>query len=366
MSNSQNDSRLRRAADVITKLQHRLRVAEAAARRPAEDSESIAVIGMGCRFPGDVGSPEALWQLLESGTDAITTVPPDRWDAQALHHRTIATPGKIASTDGGFLKNIRDFDARFFGIAPKEAITLDPQQRLLLETAWESMEHAGIRPEDWKDQPIGVFTGISSHDYSRHLMARPRHEIDAYLATGNAHSAAAGRLSYTFGFTGPSLIVDTACSSSLVAVHMACQSLLRGECSAALAGGVNCILSPDLSITFSQARMLSPTGRCKTFAASADGFVRAEGCGVTLLKRLSDAEADGNQVLAIIRGSAINQDGRSSGLTVPNGPSQQRVIRDAVRDAKATLDRFRYVEAHGTGTQLGDPIELNALAEVFS
>ncbi|MBG86586.1 MAG: hypothetical protein CMO80_06765 [Verrucomicrobiales bacterium] len=329
-------------------------------------NEPIAIVGMSCRFPGDVNNPIEFWEFLTEGRDGIGLAPADRWDVDAFHSDTSGEPGKIITKVGGFLDNLDQFDASFFSITPKEAATMDPQQRLLLEGSWEAMTHAGVTPEDWSGEPIGVFVGISGQDYSRRLMDRPREEIDAYLATGNSHSVAAGRLSYTFGFTGPSFAVDTACSSSLVAVHQACQSLRSGECKAAIAAGVNCILTPDLSITFSQAQMLSPTGKCHTFAAAADGFVRSEGCGTIILKRLSGAEADGDNVLAIIRGSAINQDGRSGGLTVPNGPSQQSVIRNAIAQAGIEAKDVHYVEAHGTGTELGDPVELNALAEVFS
>ncbi|MEM9657575.1 MAG: beta-ketoacyl synthase N-terminal-like domain-containing protein, partial [Planctomycetota bacterium] len=359
----QNEDRMRRAMRTIEKLQQRLEQTE---RLQRSADEPIAIIGMSCRFPGGANSPEQFWQLLATGTDAIGRVPSDRWNAAEYYHPQPATPGKIVTTDGGFLNAIREFDAQFFGISPKEAATLDPQQRLLLEVSWEAMERAGVVPEDWSGRNIGVFVGISGHDYSRHLMCRPQHDIDAYLATGNSHSIAAGRLSYTFGFTGPSYAVDTACSSSLVALHVACQSLRQGESKAALVGGVNCILAPELSITFSQARMLSPDGRCKTFAAEANGFVRSEGCGVVVLKRLADARAAGDPVIAVLRGSAINQDGRSSGLTAPNGPSQQSVIRDALTLAAVRPEQVFYVEAHGTGTALGDPVELNALAGVFS
>ncbi|HCK42148.1 MAG TPA: beta-ketoacyl synthase, partial [Planctomycetaceae bacterium] len=245
----QNEDRMRRALQTIKKLQQRLEIAERNEQKSID--EPIAVIGMSCRFPGGCNSPEAFWQLLDRGGDAITQVPADRWDAKSYYHPQPATPGKIITTDGGFLDSVREFDAHFFGIAPKEAASLDPQQRMLLEVSWEAMERAGVVPAQWNGQKIGVFVGISAHDYSRHLMARPLHEIDAYLATGNSHSVAAGRLSYTFGFTGPSLGVDTACSSSLVALHAACQGLHSGECRAALVGGVNCILSPELSMTFS-------------------------------------------------------------------------------------------------------------------
>ncbi|MEM6363918.1 MAG: beta-ketoacyl synthase N-terminal-like domain-containing protein, partial [Planctomycetota bacterium] len=351
---------MRRALRAIEKLQANL------AKSGSHSDEPIAVIGLGCRFPGGATSPDAFWRMLRDGRDAISPVPSDRWDVDHYYDPNPETPGKIVSRDGGFLDSIRQFDADFFGIAPKEAKSLDPQQRLLLEVSWEAMEDAGIIPSAWSGRPVGVFVGISTSDYSRHLMRQADKDIDAYLATGNSHSVAAGRLSYCLGLTGPSLITDTACSSSLVAVHLAIQSLRSGESEAALVGGVNCILSPDTSITFSRARMLSPRGRCRTFSGEADGFVRAEGCGVVALRRLSDAQANGDRVLAVIKSSAINQDGRSSGLTVPNGPSQQTVIRNALRIADIDPTRVGYIETHGTGTQLGDPIELNALGQVFA
>ncbi|MEA5619315.1 SDR family NAD(P)-dependent oxidoreductase [Cronbergia sp. UHCC 0137] len=328
-------------------------------------TEPIAIVGMGCRFPGNADTPEKLWQLLQNGHDAITEVPSDRWNLETFYHHNPATPGKMSTRYGGFIGHLKEFDADFFGIAPKEAISLDPQQRLLLEVTWEALENAGILPEQLTDSKTGVFIGMSSNDYTTHLLKRPVTDIDAYLATGNSHSTAAGRISYILGFTGPSLAVDTACSSSLVAVHLACQSLRQGECQLAVVGGVNRILSPEFTINFSQAGMLAADGRCKTFDAKADGFVRAEGCGVIILQRLSDALTGNNPILAVIRGSAVNQDGRSSGLTVPNGVSQQTVIRQALENATLKPSDITYIEAHGTGTALGDPIEIGALGAVF-
>ncbi len=328
-------------------------------------TEPIAIVGMGCRFPGNVDNPADFWQLLRSGQDAITEVPQDRWQNDDFYDANPETLGKISTRYGGFVGNLQNFDAEFFGIADREAVSLDPQQRLLLEVSWEALEHAGIIPEHLAASATGVFIGISSNDYSQYLLSRDYREIDAYLATGNSHSTAAGRLSYTLGLIGPSMAVDTACSSSLTAVHLACQSLRQQECSLALVGGVNRLLSPDFSINFSRARMLAADGRCKTFDARADGFVRAEGCGVVVLKRLSDAVAAGDRIWALIRGTAINQDGRSSGLTVPNGVAQQAVIRQALSNGCIDPAEVSYVEAHGTGTALGDPIELLALGEVF-
>ncbi|MEM7581236.1 MAG: polyketide synthase, partial [Cyanobacteria bacterium P01_A01_bin.80] len=326
-------------------------------------TEPIAIIGMGCRFPG-ADNPQAFWELLSNGIDAISEVPADRWDINAYFDNDAETPGKINTRYGGFVKQLYEFDAAFFGISPREAVSLDPQQRLLMEVSWEALENAGIIPTI-QGSKTGVFVGISSNDYSQQLLTREVTEIDAYLATGNSHSTAAGRLSYTLGLTGPSIAVDTACSSSLVAVHLACQSLRNKECDTALVGGVNRLISPEFSINFSKAKMLAADGRCKTFDTAADGFVRGEGCGIIILKRLSDAIADGNPILALIRGSAVNQDGRSSGLTVPNGLSQQAVISQALQNSNIKPSQIDYIEAHGTGTSLGDPIEINALGSVF-
>ncbi|NEP49106.1 MAG: type I polyketide synthase [Moorea sp. SIO3C2] len=328
-----------------------------------QEKEPIAIIGMGCRFPGGVDSPEAFWQLLNDGVDAIAEVPKNRWNIDEYYDPDPDAPGKIATRDGGFLSEIDRFDAPFFGISPREAHSLDPQQRLLLEVSWEAIERANIVPDKLFNSLTGVFIGIGSNDYLNKLATS---EIpEAYWGTGNVPSAATGRLSYILGLTGPNLAVDTACSSSLVSVHLACQSLRQRECNLALAGGVNLILSPKFSIVFSQAKMLSPDGRCKTFDASANGYVRGEGCGVIVLKRLSDALANGDNVLAVIRGTAVNQDGPSGGLTVPNGPSQEVVIRQALANGGVEPASVSYIEAHGTGTSLGDPIEVGALGKVF-
>jgi acyl transferase domain-containing protein len=309
----------------------------------AAKTEPIAIIGIGCRFPGKVENPAGFWDLLRTGKDAITEVPADRWHNDQLYNADPDIPGTISTRYGGFVGDLQDFDAEFFGIADREARSLDPQQRLVLEVGWEALEQAGIIPGQLLDSDTGIFIGISSNDYSQHLLSRNRCEIDAYLATGNSHSTAAGRLSYLLGLTGPSLAIDTACSSSLVAVHLACQSLRQQECSLALVGGVNRIFSPDFSINFSKAHMLAADGRCKTFDARADGFGRAEGCGMVVLKRLSDAVAAGDPVWALIRGSAVNQDGRSSGLTVPNGPAQQAVIRQALVNAGVAPTEVSYL-----------------------
>jgi len=358
---SQPLSPLRRALFALEDLQAKLNAAERAR------TEAIAIVSMGCRFPGGADQPSAFWDLLHNRIDAITEVPLERWNVGTYYSERPQVPGTINTRYGGFVGNRDEFDALFFGIAPREAVKLDPQQRLLLEVTWEALESGNIVPESLFSSLTGVFIGISSFDYALRLFGEGHPDcIDAYAGTGTLLSPAAGRLSYILGLTGPSFVVDTACSSSLLAVHLACQSLRNQECNLAIAGGVNRLLSPQLSINFSQAGMLSPDGRCKTFDGSANGFVRSEGCGVIVLKRLSDALADNDRILAVIRGSAVNQDGRTSGLTAPNGPSQQAVIRQALANAQVTPAEVDYVETHGTGTALGDPIEVGALAAVFA
>ncbi|MBI2838246.1 MAG: amino acid adenylation domain-containing protein [Acidobacteria bacterium] len=327
-------------------------------------TEPIAIIAMGCRFPGGAKSPDAYWDLLERGVDAISDVPPDRWNVDEFYHPDPATPGKMSGRWGGFLDKVDEFDAGFFGISPREAARMDPQQRLLLEVAWEALEDAGQPAESLAGSPTGVFVGSCATDYSWLQFADPS-QIDAYTGTGTSLSILAGRLSYLLDLRGPSVSLDTACSSSLVAVHMACQSLRSRECNMALAGGVNVILSPLSTICMSQMRMMAADGRCKTFDARADGFVRGEGCGVVVLKRVSDALTDGDPIVALIRGSAVNGDGRSVGLTAPNGLSQQAVITQALRNAGVSPSQLSYVETHGTGTSLGDPIEIEALASAI-
>ncbi len=359
MSNpSESLSPLKQAYLALERTQARLESVTRAQREP------IAVVGLGCRLPG-ANTPDAFWSLLAAGRDAITQVPPNRWDGPAFYDPDPDAPGKMVSLCGGFVDEVERFDAPFFGIAPREAMSLDPQQRLLLEVTFEALENAGMAPDLLSGTSGGVFVGICGIDYSKRITRRDPRQIDAYIGSGNAHSVAAGRLSYWFGLQGPSVAIDTACSSSLVAVHWACQSLRGGECNFALAGGVNLLLDPELSINFSKARMLAPDGRCKTFDAAADGYVRGEGAGVIVLKRLSDAVAADDRILALIPGSAVNQDGPSSGLTVPNGPAQQDVIRRALAIAELRPDDVDYLEAHGTGTSLGDPIEMIALGEVF-
>ncbi|HEX3641760.1 MAG TPA: beta-ketoacyl synthase N-terminal-like domain-containing protein, partial [Ktedonobacteraceae bacterium] len=327
-------------------------------------NDAIAIIGLGCRFPG-TNNPDEFWQLLHDGIDAISEVPSNRWDLQKFYNPDRGIPGKMNTRWGGFITDVEMFDPYFFGISPREAAGMDPQQRLLLEVAWETLENAGQAPEKLAGSQTGVFIGISSNDYARLQFQDLRH-IDAYAGTGNAHSIAANRLSYVLDLRGPSTAIDTACSSSLLAVHQACQSLRNGECDLALAGGVNLILSPELTVTFSQAHMMSSDGRCRTFDEAADGYVRGEGCGLVLLKPLSAALRDDDTVLAVIRGSAVNQDGRSNGLTAPNGPSQEAVIRRALHNAGVTPDQISYVETHGSSTPLGDPIEVDALKAVLT
>ncbi len=343
----------------------RTRVAPAPriAPNPARQDE-VAIVGMACRLPGGIVSTDQFWALLSEGRDAISEVPRSRWDVDAF-----SGPDRdgrsIATRFGGFVDDVDQFDAAFFNIGAEEANALDPQQRLLLEVAWEALEHAGVDPASLATARAGIFIGIFSHDYELLQVKRSAGAHDSYYATGSAASIAAGRLAYVLGCQGPALAVDTACSSSLVAVHLARRSLLSGECDVALAGGVNLMLSPELSVSFSTAGMLAPDGRCKTFDAAADGYVRSEGCGLVVLKRLSHAVRDGDNVLAVIRGSAINHDGFSNGLTAPNGRSQEHVIREALSAAGVAPAEVSYVEAHGTGTPLGDPVEVRALAEVY-
>ncbi len=349
----------KRALVAVQEMRAKVEALERAAKEP------IAIVGVGCRFPRDLVTPKAFWEFLRRGGDAISEVPADRWDIDAFYDANVEVPGKMITRQAGFFCSLDQFDPEFFGISPREAITMDPQQRWLLEVAWEALEDAGVAPNRLAGSATGVFIGICNNDFGHRLLDRGPEKIDAYLATGIAHSVAAGRLSYFLGLQGPCVSVDTACSSSLVSVHLACQSLRNRECDRALAGGVNRILSPELSVNFSKNHMLSPSGRCKTFDAAADGFTRGEGCGVVVLRRLSDALADHDPILALIRGSATNQDGRTSGLTVPNGPAQQIVIRHALENGGVAPREVSYIEAHGTGTSLGDPIEVGALSEVY-
>ncbi len=345
------------------------RTAAAPAVTPAVSSasagdEPIAIIAVACRFPG-APDPDAYWQVLSGGVDAIREIPEDRFDVDEFYDPDQQTPGKIYTREGGYLERVDEFDPEFFGISPREAIWIDPQQRLMLEVAWEGLERAGYSPASLRGSQTGVFVGVGANEYA-HLMSGDSVEnLEAYFITGNALNAVAGRVAFTLGLEGPAVAMDTACSSSLVAVHQAAQALRSGDCDMALAGGVNVLLSPASMVAASRARMLSPDGRCKTFDADADGYVRGEGCGVLVLKRLSDAQRDGDRICAVIRSSAVNQDGASSGLTVPNGGAQQRLIRAALTRAGLTGPDVDYLEAHGTGTPLGDPIEVQAAAAVY-
>jgi len=330
---------------------------------PPAVQEPIAIIGIGCRFPG-ANNPESFWKLICDGVDAVSEVPPDRWDIDAFYAPEPATPGKMNTRWGAFVKDVGHFDPQFFGISPREAIHMDPQQRILMEVAWEALEDAGVVPERLAGTQTGVFIGICASDYGW-LQLCDSSSLDTYSETGSALSIAANRLSYAFDFRGPSVAVDTACSSSLTAVHQACESLRRGQSTVALAGGVNLILIPEWTIAASQARMMSEDGRCMTFDSRANGYVRGEGCGLVVLKRLSDAVRDRDPIVAVIRGTAVNQDGRSNGLTAPNPAQQQQVIQLALRDAGVSPHDIHYVEAHGTGTSLGDPIEFQALSSTL-
>ena len=329
-------------------------------------TEPIAIIGMGCRFPGGANNPEQFWQLLRDGVDAIGERPTDRWDIDAYYDPDPNVPGKIYTQHGGFLQQVGQFDPFFFGISPREAASLDPQQRLLLEVTWEALEHSGQAPSQLSGSQTGCFVGIGQNDYAKLILnSHELKDIDVYACTGNGFCFASGRLSYTLGLQGPSMAIDTACSSSLVAVHLACQSLRVGESEMAVAAGVHLMLTPEVTVGQCNMRVLSPDGRCKTFDAAADGFGQGEGCGAIVLKRLSDAVANGDPILAVIRGSAVDHDGASSGLTVPNGIAQQALISQALKNARVEPAQVSYVEAHGTGTAIGDPIEVRALNAVL-
>ncbi len=325
--------------------------------------EPVAVVGMGCRFAG-ADSPEDLWRLLLAGTDGVRNVPPERWDAERYFDPDPDAAGRIYCRTGSFLDDIAAFDAGFFGVAPREAAMMDPQHRILLEVVWEAVERAGISASALKGSATGVFIGVMHQDYAHRI--RGVSDVDLYTAAGNASSVLAGRVSHVFGLHGPTITVDTACSSSLVATHLACAALRARECDIAIAGGVNVVLSPLSTAAECRAHMLSPSGRCRSFDAAADGFVRGDGCGIVVLQRLGDAMAAGRAIAGLIAGSAVNHDGRSAGLTVPNEHAQRELVRSALRAAQIDTAEVQFIEAHGTGTSLGDPIEAAALASVFA
>src|SRR5262245_29253568 len=351
-----HESHLKHALLALKKMRSRLEEVEQTRTEP------IAIIGLGCRFPGGVNDPDSFWRLLRSGADAIREIPSNRWDVNELYDPNPDSIGEMNTKWAGMLEDVDKFDADFFGISPREAISMDPQQRILLEVGWEALENAGQTAESLAAGQTGVFVGVMTDDYGK--LQRKNEDpgsTDVYTMTGSDIGSTAGRLSYILGLQGPSMAVCAGCASSLVTVHLACQSLRNQECKLALAGGVNLILSPEYSLYMSRVGALSSDGHCKTFDASANGYVRAEGCGVVVLKRLSDAVADSDNILAVIRGSAVNHNGRHNGYTTPNGLAQQALIRTALKNGGIEPSQVSYVEAHGTGTSLGDPIEVRAL-----
>src|SRR5215207_18150 len=332
-------------------------------RDPA-GGDKIAIIGIGCRLPGGIDSPDSLWDFLAQGGDAVGEIPSNRWNLDAVYDPEPDTPGKSISRRAALLDEVASFDAAFFGISPREAAVMDPQQRLLLEVTWRALEDAGIPVENLSGSKTGVYVGISHSDYHG-IQQFGRREIDVHTATGGALSIAANRISHRFDLRGPSLAIDTACSSSLVALHIGCTALLTEECDAALVGGVGVILTPDVTITFSRAGMLSPDGWCKAFDARANGYVRGEGAAMVVLKRLSRALLDRDRIHAVICSTCVNQDGHTSTITVPSRDAQERMLRQACARANVLPSEIGYVEAHGTGTSIGDPIEASAIGGVF-
>jgi acyl transferase domain-containing protein len=354
----ENMSPLQRAMFVLKETQARLESLQQRLNEP------IAIVGMACRFPGGAGDLDAYWRLLCDGVDAIRETPPNRWDADKLYDPDPAAPGKMNSRWGGYLERIEEFDNLFFGISDREAARMDPQHRMLLEVTWEALEDAGLPPSTLRGAKVGAFIGISVSDFGI-LLATDLMQTDALAVTGTSLSLAANRLSFVFGWQGPSVALDTACSSSLVAVHLACQHIRMGECEMAVAGGTSLLLSPSGSINLTKAGFCAPDGRVRAFDASASGYVRGEGTGVVVLKRLSAALQDGDPIHAVIRGSAVNQNGSSNGLMAPSGAAQELVLRDAYSRAGVSPGQIQYVETQGTGTRLGDAIEALALGNVL-
>ncbi|WP_339064477.1 polyketide synthase [Teredinibacter turnerae] len=354
-----NRAVLAKALTELKRLQARVKELEAAQTR-----EPIAIIGMSCRFPGGVTTPERLWEYLRGGNNAVQEVPSDRWDLDAFYDPIPGKPGKMYTRRGYFIDEIAGFDRDFFNVGPAEANAMDPQHRLLLETCWEALEYAGLSPTALRGSNTGMFLGAMNSDYA-HYSVQDLNAISMYTAITNGNGIAAGRLAHNFGFQGPAIAVDTLCSSSLVSVHLAMRSLQNQECDLALAGGINLLVTPSMFVATCAASMLSTDGLCKTFDESADGYARGEGVGVIALKRLSDAQRDNDSILAVLRGGAVNQDGPSSALPVPNGKAQEKVIRAALKDAGVNPADIGYIEAHGTGTALGDPLEIEALNQVF-